>query len=929
VAIKCPSCHADNPETVKFCGTCATRLTQVGPLADSLTKTLETPVHALTKGTLVAGKYRIDEEIGRGGMGIVYRAEDTRLDRPVAVKVLPHDKVIDPERKRRFIQEAKAASALNHPHIITIYDIGQAEGLDFIAMEYVDGRTLEDLIGRKGLKLNEALKYSVQVADALAVAHEAGIVHRDLKPGNVMLTTKGQVKVLDFGLAKLTEILPPAEADPTRTFRPATEEGKIVGTVAYMSPEQAEGKKVDARSDIFSFGSLLYEMVTGSRAFQGESSASTMASILKDNPKPAGQMVKGLPREVERLISRCLRKEVDKRFQHMDDVKIALEELKEESDSGTLTGAVPVSARPRSLAKFLALPVLVIGLAAMIWLWSGRSRRVTPEPPSAPVPLISSPGDVSSPTFSPDGNEIAFVWNGRKQDNYDIYRKLIGGGEPLRLTSDPAVDYWPAWSPDGRFIAFVRTQESGNALYLIPALGGPERRLAEKVGKGTPAWSPDSKWLVTVDGTVPSGQPAGLQLVSVETGEKRRLTSPPKDSDGDRRPSFSPEGRALVFLRGLSSNAAQIYRLRLTKGVQPAGEPERLTNDTGDFRCPVWTGDGKGILYIAGMWHGGAFVTRRLLLTEKKSSAGYPSVLEPMGVEAHDLALSPRGHRLAYTRFYQDINIYRLELPDRSNRVGKPEKFISSTRTDFYPMYSPDGKTIVFASDRSGSFEIWLCDADGSSLRQLTSEGGRWVGRFCWSPDGEMIAFASFKDGSWDICLISPHGGPSRRLTFEAGAQSCPSWSHDGKWIYFTHWGIGVGTEVSKIPSGGGRSIQVTKNGGEDPRESPDGKWLYFTKKADLWRMPVSGGEVEKIYPGPWYWDMNSSYAVVDDGIYFIKERDSLDFLDFSTRKTQTIARIDDRLGPYGITVSPDRRWILFGLLDTSISEILLVENFR
>ena len=246
------------------------------------------------------------------------------------------------------MQEAKAASSLNHPNIITIYDIGQAEGVDFISMECVTGKTLDRLIPRRGMRLNEALKCAIQIADALARAHSAGIVHRDLKPGNIMVNEHGLVKVLDFGLAKLTEAAPAGEDESTRTMRPTTEEGKIVGTVAYMSPEQAEGKKVDARSDIFSFGSVLYEMVTGGQAFHGDTKASTLAAILKDNPRPASQLVDGLPREVERLISRCLRKEVNQRSQHMDDVKIALQELKEESDSGVLGAAAGVQAESSS-----------------------------------------------------------------------------------------------------------------------------------------------------------------------------------------------------------------------------------------------------------------------------------------------------------------------------------------------------------------------------------------------------------------------------------------------------------------------------------------------------------------------------------------------------------------------------------------------------
>ncbi len=283
--------------------------------------------------------YRIVEKLGEGGMGVVYKARDTRLDRFVAIKVLPAEKVADPERKQRFVQEAKAASSLNHPNIITIYDIGQAEGVDFISMECVDGKTLDRLIPRRGMRLNEALKYAVQIADALARAHSAGIVHRDLKPGNIMVNEHGLVKVLDFGLAKLTESTPAGDNESTRTLRPTTEEGKIVGTVSYMSPEQAEGKKVDARSDIFSFGAVLYEMVTGGQAFHGDTKASTLAAILKDTPRPASQLVDGLPKEVERLISRCLRKEVNQRSQHMDDVKLALQELKEESDSGVLGAA--------------------------------------------------------------------------------------------------------------------------------------------------------------------------------------------------------------------------------------------------------------------------------------------------------------------------------------------------------------------------------------------------------------------------------------------------------------------------------------------------------------------------------------------------------------------------------------------------------------
>ena len=312
--------------------------------------------------------YEITEKLGEGGMGVVYKARDSRLKRFVALKVLPPEKVTEPERKKRFVQEARAASALNHPNIVTVYDIDQSDGIDFIAMEHVEGKTLDGLIGRKGLKLSEALKYAVQIADALAKAHAAGIVHRDLKPGNVMVAAEGRVKVLDFGLAKLTETTPVGPEDSTLTETPPTELGLIVGTASYMSPEQAEGKKVDARSDIFSFGSLLYEMLTGRRAFRRDSPALTLAAILHLEPPP---LPAGIPQELERVIARCLRKDSAHRFQHMDDLKVALEELKEESDSGKLAGA-QVPARPRNrrlLRPGLAAAAVLVLAAGSVFLW--------------------------------------------------------------------------------------------------------------------------------------------------------------------------------------------------------------------------------------------------------------------------------------------------------------------------------------------------------------------------------------------------------------------------------------------------------------------------------------------------------------------------------------------------------------------------------
>jgi serine/threonine protein kinase len=327
-------------------------------------------------------------------MGVVYLALDSHLDRRVVIKVLSPNALTNAERKRRFIQEAKAASALSHPNIVIIHDTDTADGIDFIVMEYVPGKSLDRLIGRKGLGLREALHYSIQVADALSAAHRAGIVHRDLKPANIMVSDSGHIKLLDFGLAKLTEPLETDEQMATRTMnseeQPCTEEGTIVGTVNYMSPEQAQGKRVDARSDIFSFGSVLYEMVTGRRAFQGDSKLATLSAILNQEPVLLGAASE-MPRDVGKIVTRCLRKDAARRFQDTDDLKIALEELREESQSGAVASGRPTLGSrtlPLALVAFVVLAVAVV-------LWLARSRIAPPEEPLSA--FLSRPIRVANP----------------------------------------------------------------------------------------------------------------------------------------------------------------------------------------------------------------------------------------------------------------------------------------------------------------------------------------------------------------------------------------------------------------------------------------------------------------------------------------------------------------------------------------------------
>jgi serine/threonine protein kinase len=550
------------------------------------------------------GSYQILSLLGAGGMGVVYRARDTRLNRSVAIKVLPADKVSDPERKRRFIQEARAASALNHPNIITIHDIGSESGIDFIVMEYVAGKTLDRLIPRKGMRLNEALRLAVQTADALAKAHSAGIIHRDLKPTNVMLTDDGLVKVLDFGLAKLTELV--TTEGTTRTRLSGTEEGMIVGTLSYMSPEQAEGKKVDTRSDVFSFGAVLYEMLTGTRAFQGSSPLATMTAILREDPKPASSVARGIPPELDRIIERCLRKDPERRFQSAADLKVALEDLRGEIRLKKPSVAAGSPARRWFWFAGLAVILTLAGLAA----WVIRSPGPLAQMALRIRPLTSYPGSERNPSFSPDGTQVVFSWDGVSQDNTDIYVKLIASESQVRLTNPPSEDFSPVWSPDGRWIAFLRRESPERVLLLlIPPIGGREKQLGEIRSSSlgwaprSLAWSPDSQWVVAPSGGFP-GEPLGLHAFSLESGEKHRLTTSPKSPLGDLTPAFSPDGKTLVFARFTATGVvSELYLLSLSRDLTPTGEPVRLTFENRRTFAPTWSSDGSQIVFVSGRLH--------------------------------------------------------------------------------------------------------------------------------------------------------------------------------------------------------------------------------------------------------------------------------------------------------------------------------------
>ncbi len=603
-------------------------------------------------------------------MGTVYRASDPRLDRVVALKVLRADAAGDADRHARFILEAKSVSSLNHPNIVTVHDVGSDGGVTYMVMEFVEGQPLDQMITAQGMRVAEVLRIASQIADAFADAHARKIVHRDLKPANVMVQPNGRVKVLDFGLAKLVE-----EAAPAQSMVTQTAAGIIVGTAAYMSPEQAEGKPLDARSDIFSFGAVLYEMCTGKRAFQGDSNASVLADVLREEPKPLRDVGADVPAELNRLITRCLRKDPGRRVQSMADLKVAFDELREEIDSGKSAVATapsgPVARARWSWSSALAGGAVSAAIVAAVFLFApGRSTSARPDDvPSTPLPLTTYPGREIFPVLSADGNSVAFVWNGERQDNFDIYQQLVGAGSPLRLTTDPADDMNPAWSPDSRFIAFIRRIDRTRiAVLIVPALGGGARRLAElnvRLAFSNPisdlVWTPDGKYLLVTGGVRPE-DPDDLQRIDVESGAVTTIRKAPSGKEGWAPLALSPDGRRLAaFLFPLTTGgSAQVFRL--TSDFQIDGEPTLAPIPT-DVNTAAWTPDGRELVYRIS-------VNNPLPLYRVAVAGGTPTPMPWVGADASWATFSAAKRRMVFARNVRDTNIWRLSLDSVDS--GKP-----------------------------------------------------------------------------------------------------------------------------------------------------------------------------------------------------------------------------------------------------------------
>jgi Tol biopolymer transport system component/DNA-binding winged helix-turn-helix (wHTH) protein len=583
--------------------------------------------------------------------------------------------------------------------------------------------------------------------------------------------------------------------------------------------------------------------------------------------------------------------------------------------------------RPVSVWILAFSAAILIGAAAALII----DRRNTPEAISGtPVPLTTYPGEERQASLSPDGNQVAFAWNGEKQDNFDIYVKLIGSETLLRITTNLAPEFSPAWSPDGRSIAFLRIlSPSRTGVFLIPAVGGAERKLTEIdcceiATDGNLVWSPDGKWLATTDRSS-SKERRSVFLLAPEDGEKRRLTSPPPGWLDDRTPAFSPDGRQLALVRQRNYAANELFVLSLSRDGHPDREPVQVTFSKGYIGAPAWSSDGAQIIFP---WYGGE--SNSWLWRLHLPAGGTPERLAFLGDHSFDPAIARRQGNLVYSRSLGGANTWQLELPVRGGKAGPPTRVLSSTRLDFNAQYSPDGRRITFHSTRSGWSEIWICDRDGSNARQLTFLQATGTGSPRWSPDGSRIVFDSNVEGQFQLYTIGPDGGKPRRLTTIPADNGVGSWSRDGKSIYFTSNRSGE-WQVWKMPAQGGSAVSITRHGGVAAFESPDARFVYYSKgrnETSLWRVPVGGGEEQQVLESIWW----LNFVVVPNGIFFRSGHPDgpwpIQFFSFQTGATKVVAPIQGSPSP-GLSVSSDGRCVLYSQSEQLSSELMLVENFR
>jgi len=724
--------------------------------------------------------YKVESKLAQGGMGEVYIAEDTRLKRSVALKTLPPGMALDPERHSRFEREAQVIASLNHPNIVTIHSVEEANGVHFLTMELVEGKTLSAVIGKEGLPLRSILDLAIPLADAVGAAHQQGITHRDLKPDNVMVGDGDRIKVLDFGLAKLHEG-PSGPDDGTSDATAAlTKEGKILGTVAYMSPEQAEAKPVNPGSDVFSLGVILYEMATGKQPFRGETLISTITSILRDTPVSVTELNQRLPRHLGRIIKRCLAKDPTTAL----ELRNELEVLRDELASGELQAPVggPGAAAPRASSRLgwlaAAGAVVVFGALALFgWMrpGGGTAPAVTAPLQATFTQLTDQGGMELRPTLSPDGRYMAYA-AADPSGVLNIYLQRVGGRNPINLTEGATADnYDPAYSPDGEFIAFRSDRQDGG-VFVMGATGEAVRRLTDF--GFNPAWSPDGKEIVFgTEGVflpLARNSQSSLWVADVATGETRKIY------DGDAvEPAWSPAGHRIAFwatpVGGTGSGQRDLLTVRAD-----GSDPVQVMDDIPVDWSPAWSQDG-GHLYFSSD-RGGSMNLWRVPIDESSGETlGPPEPITTPSPWSGPIAVSGDGRQIAFTALDQRANILRLDFDPRTGKTTSAPTPVTRGTTVVQEFdVAPDGEWIVFRSFGRQE-DLYLVRPDGTGLRKLTDDLDKDRGPK-FSPDGSRIAFYSNRGGRYEIWTVRPDGSDLRQLTETTVGASVwfPIWSPDG-----------------------------------------------------------------------------------------------------------------------------------------------------